>query len=180
MASNGDYWPKGLRDFFKRRSRLNGLKMWRMEGAALTKRHAWGCKRLYQKLTYSFLLGFPIYNDGQRGVFKYTIILQSSTDLLNTLTLFPQVLTQCPLPRFPLFSTPLGESSTPLLAPITVCPVMGNPPIFLAPSTPQSCAYWNPESAGDLQEMVGRYAKGHSLQLEEALHYLYLLRRQEQ
>ena len=72
-----------------------------------------------------FLLDLPLYNDLQRGVFKYTIILQYSTHLLNTLTPFPQVITQYSLPRFPLFSTPLGESSTPLLAPITVCQAMG-------------------------------------------------------
>ena len=121
--------------------------------AARTKSSAWRCKRQYQRPTYNFLLDLPFYNDGQRGVFKYTIILQSSTHLLNTLMPFPQVITQCSLPRFPLFSTPPGESSTPHLAPITVCEAIGIPPIFLAPSTPRSCGCWNPESAGDLQQL---------------------------
>ena len=141
------------------------LKMWRIDVAALTnlKRSARGCKRLYQRPTYNFLLDLPLYNDGQTGVFKYTIILQSSTHLLNTLTPFPQVITQYSLPRFPLFSTPLGESSTPLRAPITVCQPMGNPPIFLAPSAPRSCGYWNPESAGDLQQVsLSRWDAGSS------------------
>jgi len=130
--------------------------MWRIEFAALTKRSARGCKRLYQRLTYNFLLDLPLYNDGERGVFKYTIILLSSTHLLNTLTPFPQVITQCSLPHFPLSATPPGESSTPLLTPIAVCQAMGIPPMFRARSTPQSFGCWNPESAGDLQHARSR------------------------
>jgi len=130
--------------------------MWGIEFAVLTKRSARGCKRLYQRLTYNFLLDLPLYNDGERGVFKYTIILQSSTHLLNTLTPFLQVITQCLLSRFPLSSTPPSESSTPLLSPIAVCQAMGIPPMIRASSTPQSCGCWNLESAGDLPHANSR------------------------
>lgn len=114
----------------------------------------WECKRWYQRLTYNLFLDLALYNDGQRGVFKYSIILQSSTNLLNTLTPFPEDITQCSLPRFHLFSTPSGQSSTYLLAPITACPAMGISPLFLESSTARSCRCWNPGSAGDLQQLL--------------------------